>query len=83
MNNVEVVMRRFIKSFLREITSRDTWKQVRIMLSKSPSREKAITNFTKENYIPLIITLVIATISLIIIGTLLHAVIELIKSAAK
>jgi len=76
-------MRPFIKSFLREITSRDTWKQVRIMMSKSPGREKAITNFTKKNYIPFIITVIIIIISFIVIVTLLHAVIELIKSAAR
>jgi hypothetical protein len=78
---VEVVMKRFIKSFLREITSRDTWEQVKIMMSKPPPRGKAITNFTKENYIPLIISLVITIISLIIIGTFLHVVVGLIKSA--
>ena len=76
-------MRPFIKSFLREITSRDTWKQVRIMMSKSPGREEAITNFTKDNYLPLMITIVIVIIEVIIIGTALHKVIELIKSAAK
>jgi hypothetical protein len=82
MNNVEVVMRRFINSFLKEITSRDTWEQVKIMMGR-PGRGKGITEFTKENYIPFIITLVITIISLIIIGTLLYVVIELIKSAAK
>ena len=73
-------MKRFIKSFLREITSRDNWKQVGLMMGRCDP-EKAIKEITKENRIPFMIASVITIILFIIIVTLLYAVIEFIKSA--
>jgi polyferredoxin len=66
-------MRQFIGKVLREITSEETWKIVRVMMYDHAPGE-GIRVITKEYYIPFIIVMIIAILGFIILYALLSGV---------